>query len=53
MRGIINIVIGAVFIVGGLSGAMHLRGTNSGPGLAAVGAILVLLGLFRLLRPAD
>jgi hypothetical protein len=53
MRGIINIVIGVVFIVGGLSGNMALRGTHSGGGLAAVGGFLILLGIFRLARPAD
>ena len=50
MRGIINIIIGLVFIVGGLSGGMALRGTHSGGGLAIVGVVLVLLGVFRLAR---
>jgi hypothetical protein len=53
MRGIINIGIGAVFIVGGLSGKMALRGTQSGPGLAVVGGFLILLGIYRLARPSD
>jgi len=53
MRGLFNIVIGVVFIVGGLTGNMSLRGTHSGPALAAVGGVLVLVGLFRLLRPAE
>jgi hypothetical protein len=48
MRGIINIIIGLVFIVGGLTGNMSLRGTHSGPALAAVGAVLVVMGIFRL-----
>ena len=48
MRGIINIVIGLVFIVGGLSGGMVLIGTESGLALAGVGLLLVLLGVFRL-----
>jgi hypothetical protein len=52
MRGIINIIIGIVFIIGGLSGGMTLRGTHSGTGLAAVGGVLVLLGIFRMTRPA-
>jgi hypothetical protein len=51
MRGIINIVIGLIFIIGGLTGGMSLRGTHSGSGLAVVGVILVALGLFRLTRP--
>ena len=51
MRGIINIVIGIVFLIGGLSGGMVMRGTNSGGALAAVGGFLILLGIFRLARP--
>ena len=31
MRGIINIIIGVVFIVGGLSGGLVLRGTGNVP----------------------
>ncbi len=48
MRGIINIVIGVAFIVGGLSGGLVLRGTSSGVGLAVIGLIFVGLGVFRL-----
>jgi hypothetical protein len=51
MRGIVNIIIGIVFIIGGLTGNMALRGTQSGGAIAAVGAFLVLLGLFRMTRP--
>jgi hypothetical protein len=50
MRGIVNIIIGVIFIIGGLTGRLALIGTNSGPGLAIVGAVLVVLGLVRLLR---
>ena len=50
MRGIINIIIGLVFIIGGLSGQMSLRGTHSGGGLAIVGVVLILFGVFRLSR---
>jgi len=50
MRGIINIVIGLVFIVGGLSGGMVLRGTSSGAGLAVIGICLVGYGVFRLAK---
>ena len=50
MRGIINIIIGIVFIIGGLTGNLALRGTHSGPGLAVVGGVLVLLGIFRMAR---
>ncbi len=53
MRGIINIVIGVVFIAGGLSGNMSLRGTQSGGALAVVGGLLIVYGIFRLTRPAE
>jgi 4-hydroxybenzoate polyprenyltransferase len=45
-----NILIGIVFIVGGLSGKLALKGTNSGPALAALGGALVLWGIFRLVK---
>jgi hypothetical protein len=48
MRGIINIIIGAVFIIGGLSGQLALRGTNSNMGIVIVGVVLVLIGIFRM-----
>ncbi len=48
MRGIINIIIGLVMVVGGLSGHLALIGTNSGTALAAIGGVLILLGGFRL-----
>jgi len=47
MRGIINIIIGLVFIVGGLSGGMVLRGTSSGVGLAVIGVCIAGLGVYR------
>jgi membrane-bound ClpP family serine protease len=48
MRGILNIIIGAVMIVGGLSGSLVMRGTESGVALAVLGGVFVVLGLFRL-----
>jgi hypothetical protein len=51
MRGIVNIIIGAVFVFGGLSGNMVLKGTQSGGALAAVGGALILFGIFRMSRP--
>jgi hypothetical protein len=45
-----NIVIGIVFIVGGLSGKLALIGTQSGTALAAVGAALVTWGLVQEVR---
>jgi hypothetical protein len=50
MRGVINIIIGIVFIVGGLSGHLVLIGTSSGPALAAVGAAMIGLGIFRIVK---
>jgi hypothetical protein len=52
MRGIINIIIGIVFIVGGLTGQLALIGTNSGGALALVGLFLVGLGIYRMTRSA-
>jgi hypothetical protein len=42
-----NIVIGIVFIIGGLSGGMALRGTGSSGALAVFGAVLLLWGLYQ------
>jgi hypothetical protein len=47
-----NIIIGIVFIVGGLSGKLALIGTNSGGALAAVGGVLLILGLVQVARRA-
>jgi hypothetical protein len=52
MRGIISILIGVVFIIGGLSGRLVLLGTRSGVALAVVGVLLLGLGIFRLLNRA-
>lgn len=48
MRGIINIIIGIIFIVGGLSGKLVLLGTHSGGALAVLGGVLLVLGIFRM-----
>jgi len=45
-----NIVIGLVFVAGGLSGKLALRGTDSGPALAALGAVLAGYGVFQLIQ---
>jgi len=50
MRGMINIIIGAIFILGGLSGRLVLIGTHSGPALAILGGVLVVVGLLRMAR---
>ena len=48
MRGAINIIIGLVFIVGGLSGKLSMRGTQSGVALAVIGGVLLVLGIYRM-----
>ncbi len=48
MSGIVNIVIGVLFVVGGLSGRFALFGTNSPEALAAVGLIPIAMGVFQL-----
>jgi len=45
----LNILIGIVFIIGGLSGNLVFIGTNSGGLLAGVGFILVIWGAYRML----
>jgi hypothetical protein len=50
MRGIISIIIGAVFIVGGLTGKLVLIGTHNGPALAVVGGVIILLGIARIAK---
>ena len=45
-----NIVIGIAFVIGGLSGKLALRGTESGPALAAVGGVLVIWGIVQIVR---
>jgi|tagenome__1003787_1003787.scaffolds.fasta_scaffold20700921_2 hypothetical protein len=49
-RSLWNLIIGAVFVVGGLSGKLVLLGTSSGPALAALGAALIALGGYRLAK---
>ena len=43
-----NLIIGAVFIIGGLSGKLALIGTNSSMALVVIGAVLMVWGLVRL-----
>ncbi|HEY3320614.1 MAG TPA: hypothetical protein VGP72_09130 [Planctomycetota bacterium] len=42
-----NIVVGVIFILGGLSGQLALRGTDSSIGLAVVGFVLVGWGIYQ------
>jgi hypothetical protein len=50
MRGALNIILGLVFIVGGMSGKLVLRGTHSGEAIAVFGIVLIALGVFRMSR---
>jgi len=45
-----NIIFGVIFIVGGLSGKLALRGTNSGEALAALGAGLLIWGIVQVVK---
>jgi hypothetical protein len=45
-----NIIIGLVFIAGGLSGQLALRGTDSGPALAALGGVLLIWGIVQVAK---
>lgn len=50
MRGIWDIIIGIVFIIGGLSGYLALIGTNSGGLLAVLGVGLVVWGVYKMTK---
>lgn len=45
-----NVIFGLVFIVGGASGQLALRGTNSSSALMVVGGVLVAFGLVQMVR---
>ena len=42
-----SVVIGLIFIAGGLSGQLTLVGTNSGTALAVVAVLLIGRGIYR------
>jgi hypothetical protein len=48
-----NILVGIFFIIGGLSGELVLRGTNSSIALVFVGIILVILGVVKMINGND
>lgn len=50
MGGIVNIILGVLMIVAGLSGKFVLLGTNSGVALSVIGAIIAGVGCFRLIK---
>lgn len=45
-----NIVVGIIFVIGGLTGNLALRGTNSGEAIAVVGAGLVVWGIVQVVK---
>ncbi|MEY4387398.1 MAG: hypothetical protein RLY20_2681 [Verrucomicrobiota bacterium] len=48
-----KIIIGAIMVIGGLSGKLVLRGTHSGGALAVFGAVMIVWGIFRLMGSRD
>lgn len=42
-----NIVIGILFVLGGASGQMALRGTDSSGALIVVGALMAIYGCYE------
>jgi predicted phage tail protein len=45
-----NIIIGGVFVIGGLSGQLALRGTDSSMALVILGLGLILWGTIQLIN---
>ena len=45
-----NIIIGLVFLIGGLSGKIAIRGTDSTVGAVVVGAGLIVWGIVQMVR---
>ncbi len=50
MIDILCIFVGIIALVGGLSGTVLLRGTDSGLAYAAVGAVVLVVGAVRVSR---
>ena len=48
-----QIIFGILFIIGGLSGQLALRGTNSSGALVAVGAVFLIIGIVRFINAGD
>ena len=44
-----KIIIGLIMVIGGLSGKLVLRGTESGKALAVFGALLIVWGLVKVI----
>ncbi|MDR0232194.1 MAG: hypothetical protein LBI82_08765 [Dysgonamonadaceae bacterium] len=47
-RAIFNLIISIIFIIGGLSGGLVLRGTNSSGALVIVGFVFLSISIYRL-----
>ncbi len=47
---ILNIALGIAMVLGGISGQLALFGTGSSGALVAVGAVVVVLGIYQLIR---
>ena len=45
-----NIIIGLVMIIGGATGQLSLRGTNSSIALVVLGAVLLAWGIYSKVR---
>jgi hypothetical protein len=45
---VINIIVGIIFIIGGLSGTLALKGTGSPLALSAVGVVLCIWGFIQM-----
>jgi len=43
----LSIILGLVMVIGGLTGKLVLRGTESGGALAVLGGVLIAWGLYR------
>jgi hypothetical protein len=50
LKPMVKIIIGLVFIIGGLSGKLVLIGTQSGAALAVVGGIMLAWGIFNIVK---
>ncbi|MGD0464949.1 MAG: hypothetical protein ABSB74_20890 [Tepidisphaeraceae bacterium] len=50
MRGILSIIVGGIFIVGGLTGKLGSTAAHGGREMVVVGSVIVVIGLMRLAR---
>lgn len=48
-----NIIIGAIFLIGGLSGRIAIRGTDSTVGAAVLGGGLIAWGVYQMIRQSQ